>query len=76
MICQKCQSDLVAHVSAKCSDCCHISLKDAEKIGYMPNNLGIGGGDYIDLKWCLNCGQIQGKFPKDPFEFLEDNAED
>ena len=27
-------------------------------------NIGIGGGgDYIDISYCLECGQIQDKFP-------------
>jgi hypothetical protein len=32
--------------------------------GYVPSGLGIGGGDYIDFKLCLNCGQIQDTWPK------------
>lgn len=31
--------------------------------GYVPGDLGIGGGDYIELMWCLDCGRIQGSFP-------------
>jgi hypothetical protein len=25
--------------------------------------MGIGHGDYIEFRYCLNCGQIQGEFP-------------
>jgi hypothetical protein len=25
--------------------------------------MGIGGGDYVEFDYCLNCGQIQGQFP-------------
>jgi len=31
--------------------------------GYVPDDIGIGGNDYVKFKYCLNCGQIQGKFP-------------
>jgi len=31
--------------------------------GYVPDDMGIGGGDYIRLHICLECGQVQGKFP-------------
>ncbi len=31
--------------------------------GYVPNDLGIGGGDYVEFRLCLNCGQMQGNYP-------------
>jgi hypothetical protein len=31
--------------------------------GYVPDDLGIGGGDYVEFDMCLTCGQVQGKFP-------------
>jgi len=27
------------------------------------NYVGIGGGDYIQFMYCLNCGKIHGNFP-------------
>jgi hypothetical protein len=36
--------------------------------GYVPRALGIGGGDYIEFEVCLNCGQMQGKYPIAPVE--------
>jgi len=30
---------------------------------YAPENVGIGGGDYVDFEYCLDCGQMQGEFP-------------
>ena len=27
--------------------------------------MGIGGGDYIEFAYCLDCGQIQKDFPVD-----------
>jgi hypothetical protein len=31
--------------------------------GYVPSDIGIGGDDYIDFIYCLECGQIQDEFP-------------
>jgi len=31
--------------------------------GCVPSSIGIGSGDYIEFIYCLNCGQIQEKFP-------------
>lgn len=68
MKCQKCASPRVADISGKCSDCCGWSLGDNQEDGYVPGDMGIGGGDYIEFKFCLECGQIQGKFPRPPTE--------
>jgi hypothetical protein len=53
----------VLDASGKCSDCFGCSIGDSEHDGYVPEDIGLGGGDYIDIKICLNCGQVQGKFP-------------
>lgn len=63
MICKNCNSNRVASVNAKCSDCCGVNLGDVSHEGYVPEGLGIGGGDYIDFSFCLDCGQLQGNFP-------------
>jgi hypothetical protein len=35
-----------------------------ECIGYVPTGIGIGGNDYLEFDYCLNCGQIQDEnFP-------------
>jgi hypothetical protein len=34
-------------------------LGKVEHHGYVPRDLGIGGGDYVKLSYCLDCGQIQ-----------------
>lgn len=31
--------------------------------GYVPDDLGIGGGDYVEFDLCLDCGQVQGTWP-------------
>jgi hypothetical protein len=63
-MCQRCNSDSILSVSAKCSDQCSLSYKEQEHNDYVPSDLGIGGGDYVEFKLCLNCGQVQGEFPK------------
>ena len=75
MSCKKCNSNRVASVSAKCSDCCGVNLGDVSYEGYVPEGLGIGGGDYIDLSFCLDCGQLQGNFPL-PTAKIEENISD
>lgn len=70
--CQRCRSKRVAGISGKCSDCCSWSMIGDEMTepddGYVPGDMGIGGGDYIEFAFCLECGQIQGEFPRPPTE--------
>ena len=64
MACQRCGSERVIKSSGKTSDC--FGAKFADKPwtdGYVPYDLGIGGGDYRTFSHCLACGQIQGKWP-------------
>ena len=53
----------IALVSAKCSDCCVVVIGDSESDGYVPRGMGIGGGDYVEFRYCLDCGVIVGQFP-------------
>jgi hypothetical protein len=32
--------------------------------------MGIGGGDYVEIDLCMDCGQTQGKYPR-PISDLE-----
>lgn len=77
MKCQKCQSERVANVCAKCSDCCSWSIGDKEHDGYVPKDIGIGDmyGDYVAFDYCLDCGQIQGTFPL-PLTSIEKGEEE
>ena len=63
MSCQRCESQRLASVSAKCSDCCGVYVRGERLSGYVPEGLGIGEGDYVSFDWCLQCGAIQGKWP-------------
>ena len=66
--CDKCGSRRVAHVSGKCSDRFHAELGPIKSDGYVDSRWGIdkgsiGGGKYIDIDLCMNCGKVQGPFP-------------
>jgi len=70
--CISCGSERVVSVLGKVSDMCCISTYENEKNGYVPDELGIGGGDHIEFDYCLECGQIQGSFPVMDVEWEED----
>jgi len=61
--CSKCSSNRVASISAKCSDLCFVHIQGEEHDGYVPDDMGIGGGDYVEIDLCLNCGTVQGEWP-------------
>lgn len=62
--CQTCKQPRVIEVHAKCDDRCQVDVgRIALPSNYVPSDLGIGGGDYIHINVCLNCGQLQGKWP-------------
>jgi len=63
MKCQRCGSQRVATVMSHCSDCFAVDLVEYRYDGYVPYDLGIGSGDQVGFNYCLDCGQIQGKFP-------------
>ena len=64
--CQECRSPRLVLVLARCSDMCSIDLAGEHTHGYVPRDLGIGGGDDVQFRYCLDCGQIQGTFPVPP----------
>lgn len=60
MTCQRCGNDVIS-VSAKTDDrFCMNGDGVTSYHGYVPYDLGIGGGDYMTFKFCPQCGQIQG----------------
>lgn len=61
--CQKCQGTKILFISAKCNDLCFSRLGESERDGGVPYEFNIGGGDYLEMRICLDCGQAQGKFP-------------
>ena len=64
--CQRCGAPRLARVLARCSDMCSIDLAGKHRSGYVPRDLGVGGGDDVHFIYCLDCGQIQGTFPLPP----------
>jgi len=77
MSCQTCNSDQIASVGGKCNDMCTVDGPGAlnGEPDYVPENIGIGGGDYIEFDYCLKCGQMQDDWPKAAPEG-DDNDED
>ena len=64
MTCQKCKDERIVSFQGHCVDRFFATLGDKEYgPNYVPRDLGIGGGDDIEIDYCLNCGQIQGEFP-------------
>lgn len=79
MACSKCNSIRIASVNAKCSDLCNVEIvvdknTIADHDGYVPDDIGCGGGSYVELEYCLDCGQMQGTWPKPKTE-MEEEAE-
>lgn len=73
MTCQRCESDRITFISAKCSDMCYVNINQEENDGNVPYDMGIGGGDFIKFDYCLECGQIQGEFPLDVTDIERDD---
>lgn len=64
MSCQRCNSDHIVSVSGKTSDMCSIYYQGVERVDYVPYGIGLGTDeDYIEIQYCAECGQMQGKFP-------------
>jgi len=66
--CKQCGGIRIMRISAKCSDrfyaCMGQTPDEVEYQGYVLSGAGIGGGDYVEFDYCLDCGQIQGdQFP-------------
>lgn len=55
----KCGSIRIATVSAYCSWVTSVILGANVCDGYIPADMGIGGGNEIQFDWCLDCGQLQ-----------------
>jgi hypothetical protein len=75
MRCQKCKSERVITINGKVSDCFDAHVGENDYDGYVPADLGVGSGDYINFEYCADCGQIQGEFPLQPTD-LEGRRED
>lgn len=66
MKCKICKGERFVQVCGKTSDCCSLIHRPSgeEHNGYVPSGIGLGSDeDYIEMAFCLDCGQIHGKFP-------------
>jgi hypothetical protein len=56
-----CTHDRTLSLSAKCSDMCYVNWPDGTSSdGYAPNIDGLGGGDNVDVKVCIDCKVVIG----------------
>lgn len=62
--CQTCGTLSVVQVCGKTSDLCCMNHLHREHDGYVLRGMGIGEEDYLEFSFCVNCGQIQGTWPK------------
>lgn len=76
MSCKQCKSERVASILGHCVDRFVARLDSKEYEGYVPHDMGLGGGDDIDIDVCLDCGQIQGDFPVNPECFQDEEDEE
>ena len=76
MPCDKCKSERILNVIAKCSDLSVMQFNGIEHEGYVPRDVGLGNGDYIEFDVCLDCGKVQGTFPLEDPEFAQEDEED
>lgn len=74
--CKRCNSGRVLDASAKTSDGFGMWIAGNEYTGYVPRDIGIGGGDYVKISYCLDCGQIQGNFPLEKLEIEEEKVDE
>ena len=65
MKCQRCSSARILSAFGHCVDSFSASLAGQRYDGYVPSKLGIGGGDDMNIKVCMSCGQLQGTWPND-----------
>ena len=63
MSCQRCGSPRMLIMNSRCCDQFFVKLNGHRHAGMVLDGLGIGGGEYVGFDLCLDCGQVQGKFP-------------
>ena len=56
-------ASVAANAGAQGDDRAYVEVQGKQHDGYLPHDLGIGGGGVLDIVVYLNCGQLQGKWP-------------
>ena len=76
MKCDRCESERIASADGKCSDMFGMSIagKTVVNNNYVPTDYNIGGGDYIRIEYCLDCGQMSGDWPIEAGEIEDDTV--
>lgn len=62
-LCQTCRSARLVSVIAKADEFCVIEIAGKRRLGSVPKEINIGGDEYLEFRYCLSCGQMQGAFP-------------
>lgn len=64
--CQRCGSTRMSRVNGKCDDCFTSCVgRGPDKQGYPDMKSGISQDHgYMEFSYCIDCGQIQGKWPR------------
>ena len=65
-MCSRCGSSRVLRVTGKVADLCTMALLAESRTGEVDPSLGVGSGDYLRFRVCLDCGQMQGTWPRPP----------
>ncbi len=77
MQCQRCKSGRVLVASSHGRDCHCVQIKNNSiEADYLPRDLGIGGGDDMEIEVCLDCGQLQGTWPLATSQLEKSNDEE
>ena len=76
MKCDSCRSNRIVSICSKASDLHNLRYRNLDHDGYLLNGFGIGGGDYVEFDFCLECGKIQGNFPITDESIAEQYNED
>jgi len=64
--CPTCYGTRLADISAKCSDMFSMTCESEgidDYLGYALCEMNIGGDDYVEFEYCLDCGQMAGNWP-------------
>ena len=66
MTCDKCESKRLMEVYVQGRDTHNFTYDGIEYEGYSKEETGIYGnyGDAVEFKLCMECGKVQGNFPK------------
>jgi len=64
-----CPCNRLTYVHAKCGDLITITHnnKDYNLNHIQAHAFGVGSGDYLKFTYCMDCGRIQGSFPRPIF---------